>query len=72
MVFNNAPTLDWTTLLVVRYNDNRIMTIFSCYTDVALPALLRERLVEIFITTTVCSVKAIVLWDSRKQNLVSH
>ena len=38
MVFNNPPTPDWTMLLVVIYYDIRILTIFSWYTDVGLPA----------------------------------
>ena len=71
MVFNNPPTRDLTILLVIFY-DNRILTIFSWYTHIALPAKFCERLVKSFIATIVCSAKAIVLWDSRKQNLVSR
>ena len=70
--FNNPPTSDLTILLVVIYYDNRILTIFSWYTDVALPAQYFESLVESFIAITVCSAKAVVLLDSRKQNLVSR
>ena len=54
MVLDNPSTPDWTILLVVIYYNSRIMTIFSWYTAVALPALFCERLVESFIATMVC------------------